>query len=59
MRNRLVGAVLATMVMTACASPWAAEPKSAATHITCSEASAEHRAYVVVEHMSAWHRLSS
>jgi hypothetical protein len=55
MRNRLIGAVLATMVMTACGTPSAAQPKSAATHITCTDETAPHDAYVVVQHMSgAW-----
>lgn len=55
MRNRLIGAVLATLVMTACGSPSAAPPKSRATYATCTDAKASHHAYVVVEHMSgAW-----
>lgn len=52
MRNRFIGAVLTTLVMTACGLPSAAQPKSAATHITCTDASAKHHAYVVVQHMS-------
>jgi hypothetical protein len=52
MRNRLIGVVLATLVMTACGTPSCAQPKSSATHITCTDQTAPHHAYVIVEHTS-------
>jgi opacity protein-like surface antigen len=55
MHNRLIGAVLATLAMTACGSPSCAQPKPAAAHITCTDAKSQNHAYVVVQHMTgAW-----
>jgi hypothetical protein len=60
LRRRFVSAVIGTLLLAACGeaqcggAPSSSAPKStaAASHISCSDASAPHHAYVVVQHMS-------
>jgi hypothetical protein len=57
LRNRLVGAALSTLVLSACGASSAGHPQStaAAAHVVCPDTTALHHAYVVVQHMSgAW-----